>query len=362
MPKFSAVDAISPAFQNCKRLLFQPGRRRFWWRFGLLGLLTGELSSGGGSFNFNVPSGATHHGGKLSMMFDTAALTPTPPDFAKYGVAIFGLFALLMLLGLCFMFVSSVARFTLFENIIGRDVSFGEGWHRNFSRGLAFFGWMLIYSIVMTMTVVIVIGGPLLAAFVSGGFTKGHLSSGAIGAIAWAVLSFLVLMVGSLVLWVLLKDFVVPMMQLENESFEGGFRRVLRAVCEEKGAFAGYIGMKVVLRIGAMFFLGIIIIALLIAFAIPVGIVIYFLVTATKAGTLIWSFGNIVLAVIAGIIVFICFMYAVGVAGSPITAFFPSYSLYFFAGRYPLLEQILFPPPPPPLAPPPEPPFEPAPV
>jgi hypothetical protein len=351
------VDAISPAFQNCKRLLFQSGRRRFWWRFGLLGILTGELSSGG-SFNFNLPSGGSHHTANLAASLQSAPVPPIP-DFAKFGAAIFGIAAVAILLWLCFMFVSSVARFTLFENVIGRDVSFGEGWRRNFSRGVAYFGWMLLFSIAVFALLVIVVGGPLLSVYLSGGFANGHVSSGAVGAIVWAVFSVLVLAVGSLVLWVLLKDFVVPMMQLENEPFEEGCRRVMGIVREEKGSFAGYIGMKVVLRIGAMFFLGIIFIALLIAFAIPVGLVAYWLFSATKAGLIQWGFSSIALAVSAGIIVVICFIYSLGVVGSPITAFFPSYALYFFAGRYPALEQILFPAPP---TPPNEPPLEPSPV
>lgn len=359
MPKLSAVDAISPAFQNCKRLLFQPGRRRFWWRFGLLGLLTGELSSGGG-FNFNVPSGASHHSGKFGANLQPAMLASTP-DFAKIGAAVFAVLAVLILLWLCFMFVSSVCRFTLFENVIGRDVAFGEGWRRNFSHGVAYFGWMLLFTIALFAVIAVAIAGPVLAAYSTGGFTKGSLTGTAIASVLWAVCGGLVLLLGSLVLWVLLKDFVVPMMQLENESFEGGCRRLFSLMSEEKGAFAGYIGMKIVLRMGAMFVLGIVVIALLIAFAIPVGIVVYMLVTATKAGTLTWSIGSIALAATAGTAILICFIYAIGIVGSPITVFFPSYALYFFAGRYPALEQILFPPPPPPM-PQSEPPFEPAPV
>jgi len=52
---FSAVDAIYPAIEHTKKQLFQPFRLGQWTRLALVGLLAGELGSGGGcnTHNFN---------------------------------------------------------------------------------------------------------------------------------------------------------------------------------------------------------------------------------------------------------------------------------------------------------------------
>src|SRR5882672_5814699 len=61
----SAIDTISVAFEHTKQQLFRPFRWGQWVRLAVLGLLTGELSSGGGcggggnSFSVPVPNPQT---------------------------------------------------------------------------------------------------------------------------------------------------------------------------------------------------------------------------------------------------------------------------------------------------------------
>ena len=52
----SAVDAISPAIEHTKRQLLQPFRFGQWMRLAVVGLLAGELSSGGGCNMPRFPS------------------------------------------------------------------------------------------------------------------------------------------------------------------------------------------------------------------------------------------------------------------------------------------------------------------
>src|SRR5205807_7198165 len=97
---FSAIDAISPAFEHTKRQLTQPFRFGQWIRLALVGLLAGELSSGGGC---NVPSNwnGPGHAGSL------------PPGLAGINPALFaGLIGVLVVaafvLGIVLMYISSV--------------------------------------------------------------------------------------------------------------------------------------------------------------------------------------------------------------------------------------------------------------
>jgi hypothetical protein len=130
---------------------------------------------------------------------------------------------------------------------------------------------------------------------------------------------------------VMTKDFVVPQMALENLSAMEGWRRLWSWLQAEKAGYAGYIGMKIVLAIGAGIFLAIIAVIVLIAFLIPVaslGVIAG--LSGTIAG-LTWNFFTITLAVFAGLIVFAISMFAVSFISVPAIVFFPAYSIYFSA-------------------------------
>ena len=54
------------------------------------------------------------------------------------------------------------------------------------------------------------------------------------------------------------KDFVVPQMALEDVSAIEGWRRLWPRIKGEMGGYAAYIGMKIVMAIGAAIILGIV--------------------------------------------------------------------------------------------------------
>jgi hypothetical protein len=66
-------------------------------------------------------------------------------------------------------------------------------------------------------------------------------------------------------------------------------------------------------------------------------------VLAGKSAGLTWNAGTITLAVVVGCILLLVFLYIVAVACLPAVVFFPAYSIYFFAGRYPALSKALYP-------------------
>jgi len=125
----------------------------------------------------------------------------------------------------------------------------------------------------------------------------------------------------------------------------------------EKGSYAGYIGMKIVMAIGASVVVGIITFIVLLILLIPVGGFGVIAVMAGKTAGLTWNLYTITLAVVAGCIVLTVLLYVISLISVPAIVFFPAYSIYFFASRYPALEAFLRPPPPiaaqaPPLPPP----------
>jgi hypothetical protein len=80
--------------------------------------------------------------------------------------------------------------------------------------------------------------------------------------------------------------------------------------------------------------------------AIPtVGLSILAVLTGKSAG-LTWNVYTITLAVVVGSILLAIFVYLIALISVPVIVFFPAYSIYFFAARYPALSAALYPAPP----------------
>jgi hypothetical protein len=175
------------------------------------------------------------------------------------------------------------------------------------------------------------------------------------------------------VIFVLTKDFVIPQMALEEITVMEGWRRLWPMIQAEKGGYAGYIGMKIVMAIGAGIMVGIATVILGVIIAIPtVGLSVIAIVTGKTAG-LTWNPYTITVAIVVGSILISIFLFLVALLSVPFIVFFPAYSIYFFAARYPALSAVLYPaaapalnaipaPPPPPQQPPPPLPSTPEPI
>jgi hypothetical protein len=159
--------------------------------------------------------------------------------------------------------------------------------------------------------------------------------------------AFAVLIVLSALVHVFTKDFVVPQMALENVSAFEGWNRLLTMLGAEKGRYAGYAGMKIVLNIGAAFAVGIATLILLLLLLIPFGGLGAATVLAGKAAGLGWNVFTITAAVVAGAVFILLLLYGISLISVPVFVFFPAYSLYFFSARYPLLARLIYPEPPP---------------
>jgi len=104
--------------------------------------------------------------------------------------------------------------------------------------------------------------------------------------------------------------------------------------------------MKIVMAIGAAIVLGIVSVIVVVAIAIPVGALGLAAVLTGKAAGLTWNLQTITLAVVVGSVVLAFFFYILSLIAVPAIVFFPAYSIYFFASRYPRLGSVLYPAPP----------------
>jgi hypothetical protein len=335
----SAVDAISPALLHTKKQLFQPFRFGQWTKLAVVGLLAGELGGGfNGNFSHlnNFPRGDSglHFPGQIGSM----------PDLAIYAGLIAALVASGLVIGIVLMYVSSVMRFILFDSVLTQECRIGESWSRRQGPGFRYFVWKLLYLVAMLAAFAVLIGIPAVLAFSAGWFKepKEHMGPLILGGV-FVFFVALIFGVTAAVVFVLTKDFVVPQMALEGIGAFEGWRRLWTMMSAEKGDYVIYVVMKIVLAIVATVVIGIVTAIVAVFFVVPTAVLGVVGVVAGKSAGLTWNAYTITLAVVVGLILFFIFLYIVSLISVPAIVFFPAYSIYFFAGRYPALSRVLYP-------------------
>ena len=356
----SAVDTVSLAFQHTKQQLFQPFRFWQWTRLAFVGLLAGEMGSGSGNIHFPSGFNVPQQGGGSGRQFLAQGFPHIDP--AILG----GLIAVLVVTGfvllIMFLYISSVMRFILFDSILAKECHIRAGWSRRQGPAWKYFLWQLGFMFVMLACIAVVVGIPALFALSRGWFRDPHAHLGSL--IGAGLLVFLVLMVfllAAAVVQVFTKDFVVPQMALEGIGPVDAWRRLWQMMEAETGGYAAYIGMKIVMAIGAGIVIAIVTLIFAVLIAVPVIAVIVAGVFAGKTAGLTWNVFTITAAIVASVIAFLIFFYIVALISVPVIVFFPAYAIYFFAPRYRPLSLVLYPSPG--TLPPPEPsPFAPSPL
>src|SRR5215470_3469438 len=218
LPK-SAIDVIGLAFEHARKQLFEPFRSGQWARLALLALATGELSSGGGcnsgfkalsSLPSRLPN-STQNFAAPTDVWSGLGLDPAV-IVSMVVVAVVGLFVL----GLVWLYVSSVSRFVLFESVLRGNCELSESWGRWQGQGLRYFGWQLALSIIglgITAILFVPLLLPVLLALLKNHQRPGP---GLFVALLPMVLVFAIFWVLMALIRVLTKDFVVPIMAVEK--------------------------------------------------------------------------------------------------------------------------------------------------
>jgi hypothetical protein len=344
---------MNPAFAHTKQQLLQPFGFAQWARLAFVGLLAGEMSSGGGcNTNINLPSWPGRS--PASPHIHTAFL---PAQWTSHPVLVVGSVAILIVVVLALLvlltYVSSVMRFILFDSVIAKECHIRQGWTRRQRPGLRLFVWQILFMLVTWAALVIVMGFPAACAWALGWFAHARdhvLELVLVGLTVFLVL--FVLFVIAAVVHVMTKDFVVPQMALEDISTVEGWRRLWLSLKSDRAGYAGYVGMKIVLAIGAAILLGIVTAIAILILLIPIGGAGIIAVLGGKAAGWTWNLHTIALAVIFGCVALAIFTFVAALISVPVVVFFPAYSIYFFAPRYPPLASLLWPQPPAPTAPP----------
>jgi hypothetical protein len=333
----TAVDSITPALEHTKQQLFKPFRIAQWTKLAFVGLLAGELGTNGfNRSNFRFPS----HGGAPPHFPPSL-----PVDHALLAALIAAIVIAALALGIILMFASSVMRFILFDSIVTRECHIRWSWSRRLGPGWRYFAWKLLYLVLTVAGIGVLVGIPLALAFAKGWLKapKEHLPALILGGIILCFVFFAVFL-ATAIIFVLTKDFVVPQMALENIDVMEGWRRLWPMMNAEKGGYATYIVMKIVLSIVAGILIGIATLILGLILVIPSAALGLLAVLTGKSAGLTWNPHTIALAIVIGCILLAFFLYLVSLVSVPAIVFFPAYSMYFFAPRYPHLAAVLYAP------------------
>jgi hypothetical protein len=340
MFRLSAIDAVSPAFERMQSMLLRPIRFKNWLKIGFIGWLAGGAAFSG-SYNFNTPSVPGAEGSRSAEELERMVRT----FLTEYWPLIVLAVAFLIVLGLVFAYLSCRFRFILFDSVLQKDAQIGRGWtlyRRPAHRYLVF---LISFFFIAWAAVAVVVGLPLWRAYKAGILRSDNFFPRVFGVLAVVFLGLLLFFIVNAIISSLANDFGVPLLALDNLTLGGAWSMLKGMILAEPGAFAGYLGMKLLLSIAAGIIVAIATVIVVIVLFIPGIILVLLGVALVKVMGTIGVAVGIFLAVIGVLAVVALVLVISMLATAPVTVFFTSYALYFFGGRYPKLGALVWPDP-----------------
>src|SRR5215831_4119173 len=246
MPRLSATESINPAFERVKMMLFRPFRFTTWLKLGFIGWLAG---AGSASFNLNAPSPP---GGGSSGLPTGEDVEHTIRAFLSGHLLLIALIvAAGILIGLGLVYLSCRFRFILFDSILQQDPQIGRGWRRYNREANRYFGFVVSFMVASGIFMALVVGLPLWRAFKSGVFKSDNPFPALLAYLIPLLLGVFLFVIIAAVIASLANDFAVPLLALDDATIGGAWSVLKTMISAEPGAFAGYLGMKLVLSIAA---------------------------------------------------------------------------------------------------------------
>jgi len=350
MNRLSALDAFSPAMSLFGSMLFKPFRLGTWLKIGFIGLLGGGLARfGSGNFSFRGPMVPPSHPPSGRIPGDPVAEIQrilASINVAQYIHVIMIAIVIGLAISLVFLYLFCRFRFVLFDSIITQQPTVSRGWRLYASQANRYFGFWLVFRLVNLGVIALIIGIPLYQAYKNGSLSGDGSIFVFFKLIAAIALGAILAGIVFAIISTLMKDFIMPIMALDDLALGDAWTALWRVMVSEPGAWAGYLGMKLLLTIGAgivLFVAGLIaMLPGIFIVGIPAGIIaalgaVVFKMGATAAAIAVFVVAGLIAAAGA------CCIYMLLIA--PLTVFFASYAFYFFGGRYPKLGALLWPQP-----------------
>ncbi len=323
MRRYSAAEAITPAWEHAKAWLWQGTSKKVFLQLAAVATLAGTFSATAG-FNSFRQRMRLHsiNGHRQASQFGHA------PHLS--GAALVPLFVVLAILGAILFYLSVRFKFVLVNALATRRREIRLLWDL-----YADITWQWI---ALTLILTLVAGALGFSAF----FGLRHTALGQAGNASMVVLGILGGIALAIAAWIL-RDFVLPVLALEGATIGFAWERAMSVLSAEPGEFALYFLLKIILTF-------VVALARLIVFLVTaLVLLIPFLLVGILPALLVRHGGLAGGALFALIALVLCIAYAAVTIvlffsiNGPITAFFTSWGLYFYGGRYPLLGEMLEP-------------------
>ena len=332
MTAYTATQTISPAVERTKSYLFHPFKWSTYLKLATVACLT-EGFFGNFSSNHHSSSGIS---------------TSTPFNLSSGTIAliVIGVLACIAI-GIYLFYLICRLRFAFFHCLAHQTKEIRPAWRLYRTAGMRYFLVNLVVGFIF-ICVFVLVSLPFFFGFY--GLYQSHRTG-----VPFDLAGFLLVLLPfigvvfclcliAVAVTVALQDFILPHMALENLTFGQAWAAVKPRIGAEKGTFALYIFLRLILPFLAAVALVIVaIIPLLIVFGILVLLVAGFHVlmeNATGAVAFLWLSIEILLGLFGIVLGFI----VVVSLGGPIATWIRNYALLFYGGRYQALGDILSPP------------------
>ncbi|QLK25689.1 hypothetical protein HYG81_16640 [Natrinema zhouii] len=243
-----AIDDLSDAIDVTREFL-TPVRPGTWLKLALIVFFVGGTGFGGQSFS----------GGGGGIGSETPPDTGTDPgtavDFAEWLPILIAIALFFLVIGLGFLFVSSLLEFTLLETLRSGEVHVRRYTSRNVGRGAHLFG----FRVALGLLALVLLGIPLIAIVLSG--------------IAWELIGLFILFaipvgIGFAVVDRLTTVFVAPTMLERDLGVVAAWKRIWPTLTSHWTEYVVYLLLVWVLQLVIGFATMLLLLVLLIPFLI----------------------------------------------------------------------------------------------
>lgn len=344
MQVLSAAQAISPAINRTRHLLFSPFK---WTTFLKLCAVAVFTEGFGGNFSFSNPGQSNTHTTQTTVTsFSAPSLTP------GWVALILAAIAVSLLLGFLILYLITRLRFALFHCLVYQTKEIRPGWRLYREQANRFFLLNLAVGLIF-LCCVVAAAAPFVVGIirvVKASHAGAQLNLALLFSLALPLLAVALLVaLAAVVVDIVLRDLMLPHYALEDATAREAWTVVRTQVMADKGSFLLYAVLRVLLPIAAMMGLVMVVaIPMLILFGLFAicfaGLHPVFADTAGSLGAFRLPLEILLIAIAAviGLLAAVSF-------GGPLCIWVRSFALLFYGSRYPILGNVLIPPPPPPL-------------
>lgn len=330
----SAVEAISPALNRTRRILFQPFRWRTFLKLCAVAVFTEGLFS---SFRANRGSGVPHQAVPSQMLFSL------PPHWVGLLIA---MMVVALAVGCALLYLASRLRFALFDCLIHQTTRIRTGWRLYHDQAFRFFVFNIAVGLAF-VALILAILFPFAAHVIQVLRQQPNPPPSVVFSVLMPLIPIILfLILAGVATDMVLRDFMLPHFALENATVSEAWSAVWDRLTTDTGAFLLYGVLRIVLPFLA--FIGLFIVLalpMLLLFGGP-ALLMAALHAAMAQASPAAGAAFLCLEVLVGLVMGAIALLVGIVVGGPLCIAIRNYALVFYGGRYQALGNILFPPPP----------------